>query len=83
MSDPLEYMNRFCQWEFPPKPNKQWEKTLAHACDVLACRDAEIERLRARCLQLTDIIRYLPVGFAICARHWADEAEKLIEGKEA
>ena len=48
MSDPLDYMNAFCQWDDPPKYDEKWAKTLAAACEIISDRDATIEYLTSR-----------------------------------
>ena len=54
MPDPLEYMNKLCQWSDPPSPDARWEMVVARACEMIVARDAEIERLRGMIDQTAD-----------------------------
>jgi hypothetical protein len=40
-------MNQLLQWIDPPPRDARWERKIAMACEWLAIRDAEVERLKA------------------------------------
>ena len=52
MSDPLDYMNALCKWPEPPPQDDRWIKKLAAACEMIAERDADVQRWKFVCEQL-------------------------------
>lgn len=51
----IEYMNDLCSWtieEGVPPFDKRWSGKLAEASDMLAAKDAELQSLRRRVMEL-------------------------------
>lgn len=46
--DPLDLMNKVCQWKKdPPPPDERWEKKIAALCEyAVACRSLTFLRLK-------------------------------------